>query len=386
VRRIGRALFHARYLLLAAWTAPFWLASTDHRAHGLSDWEGFEYGARTLIHFNSHYDTGALSLYAHFPFLQLGPPPLLAIASLQWLPPLDVPNIITAAMCLMALGCVFAIERAAVACYGDSLAARATLLIGAVIVLPAWAWESAQWRHLEDAIAVTSIIWATSLVVRGRHWWLAGALVGLGVASKPWVLPAAVVLAAFPRRERSLAAMAAIGTCAVFWAPFLLAAPGTLHALGSVQLGVSPASDLRFLGVPIGPPAPIWVRPAQLVGGFLICLLLIRARRVAAVPLVAFGIRVILDPQAWPYYGIGPLLAATWYDSTRPGRVPTWTLLTLCVEFGLPELGALPAAIGRLAWIAALVGQIWLERRRAAGSSAVPSPGAPVDEVAPALS
>jgi hypothetical protein len=84
-RRIGRGLFRLRYLLLAAWAYAFLVVSTHRRRAGLSDWNIIEYGARTLVHLNSHYDTGALALYAHFPFIQVGPPPLLAVGALQWL-------------------------------------------------------------------------------------------------------------------------------------------------------------------------------------------------------------------------------------------------------------------------------------------------------------
>ena len=84
IRAAGAAARY-RYPLLALWWFPWFLLAT-RRPGGLSDWLYFEFGARTLIHYNSHYGGGALSLYANHPVIQIGPPPLLVVAAVQWLP------------------------------------------------------------------------------------------------------------------------------------------------------------------------------------------------------------------------------------------------------------------------------------------------------------
>ncbi|HWC33213.1 MAG TPA: hypothetical protein VG650_00170 [Mycobacteriales bacterium] len=330
----------------------------------MSDWNTVEYGARTLIHFNQHYDTGALSLYAHYPFIQIGPPALLIVAAMQWMSPFTVGNLVPAGMCAAAVACLWAIERGAVAWQGEERRSRMRLLVflAGLVALPLWAYYAATWRHLEDTIATVGIIWAAALISRGRYWFLAAVLVGLAVASKPWSLAAASVLIALPRERRAPAALVAIATTGAFWAPFVLGAHGTLQALSSLRLQIADGSDLRLITHAI--EAPTWVRPVQLVGGFLLCAVVARTRTWTAVPLLAFGLRVVTDPEVWPYYGLPVLLAAVWFDATRNGRwLPWMTAATAIVEFAMPHAGALPVELARLGWFLAIVVAVVVEAR-----------------------
>ncbi len=77
---------------------------------GLSDWLNFEFAARTLIHYNAHYASGALQLYANHPFIQIGPPPLALVAAVQWLPEHNAVGVGFGA--LMALAGVWAVRSA----------------------------------------------------------------------------------------------------------------------------------------------------------------------------------------------------------------------------------------------------------------------------------
>jgi hypothetical protein len=59
---VARAAVRYRYPLLMVWTLPWFFLAQKYRTGGLNDWLDFEFGARTLIHYNSHYNTGALHL------------------------------------------------------------------------------------------------------------------------------------------------------------------------------------------------------------------------------------------------------------------------------------------------------------------------------------
>ena len=149
-----------------------WPATTA--SDGLSDWLYFEFGARTLIHYNSHYGGGALSLYANHPVIQIGPPPLLVVAAVQWLPH-DPSSVGLAA--LMALVGLWALRCAEVTArellpVGRARTVTLRALWAGVPALAMWSYEAAQWRHFDDVMAITFTLWAASLIARRRMWWL----------------------------------------------------------------------------------------------------------------------------------------------------------------------------------------------------------------------
>jgi hypothetical protein len=229
-----------------------------------------------------------------------------------------------------------------------------TALWAGGLAVAMWSYEAAQWRHLDDVMAICFILAATSLVARQRHWWLAGALVGVGVASKPWALLLAPILFGLSRSERPKAAIVAIGAAAACWAPFVLGGPGTLTALGGYRLLVNSTSTLHLLGVH-SLMAPGWVRPLQMAGGFVLMAVLARRSSWVAVPFAGFAFRVVTDPQTWLYYGLGPLMAAVLWDSLHERRWPVWTLATLGVEYAVPIWAPGSASVVRLLWAVAVL-------------------------------
>lgn len=354
--RCARGAVRFRYLLLALWAVPWFVAGTVHRAPGLSDWLTFEFGARTLIHYNAHYGGGALHMYANYPFIQIGPPALLVVAAVQWLPHNPTGVGLAAAMALAGMGSLRCIETTAYAiCPAEGRRAIKTrVLCAGALALPLWSYECAQWRHLDDVMAICFFLAATSLVARQRHWWLAGALVGIGISAKPWALILGPVLLGFSRRERPKAAFAALAAATACWAPFVLGGPGTLTALGGFRVRVDALSTLRLIGVQ-SVMAPDWVRPIQMVGGFLLMVVLARRGHWIAIPFAGLAFRVVTDPQIWLYYGLGPLLAAVLWDSLQQRRWPAWTIATIAVEYAAPWVLPGSAAAIRLAWAIAVV-------------------------------
>jgi hypothetical protein len=355
--RGARWALRYRYPLLLLWAVPWFVVGTVHRDAGMTDWLVFEFGARTLIHYNSHYGGGALHLYANYPFIQIGPPALLAIAAVQWLPHGPAGVGVAAVMALGGVASLRCIETTAFALLPaqSRRSIQTRILAAGALTMPLWSYECAQWRHLDDVMAVCFIIAATSLVARQRSWWLAGAFVGLGVAAKPWAIIMAPVLLGLTRTNRSRATLVALATATACWAPFVIGGPGTIKALGSLRLNLSAASSLHTLGVHLG-TAPNWVRPVQMVGGFVLMIVVARRGHWVAVPFAGLAFRVVSDPQTWLYYGLGPLMAAVLWDSLHERRWPVWTIATVAVEYAIPWVLPGPVGLLRLVWAVAIVG------------------------------
>jgi hypothetical protein len=349
-------LLRSRYVLLVAWTTAWFFAAYESRPKGhLTDWLTFEFGARTLVHLNSHYDTGALSLYAHYPFMQIGPPALVIVGALQWLRPATVQFLMAIVMALSGVWCLRCSEQ--IVGRHVSVERRRRLhtiaLRAGLVLLPMWAWEAARWEHLDDVISITAILTAMAIITSGKRWWLAAILVGLAVASKPWAIAAAPVLMGMRREDRGRASLVAILTAAGCWGPFVVADSQTISALGNFQYTVDAGSTAHFLGMALG-NAPRWVRPVQFIGGFLIGMGAVRQGRWVAVPLIAFAFRVVIDPQMWLYYGMGPLVAAALWDCADDRKWPIWTGVTAVVEFGVPSVEPSWSGPVRLAWFLAI--------------------------------
>jgi hypothetical protein len=355
-QRVGHQLIRWRYVILTAWAMGWFAVAYDTRPRGvLSDWLWFEFSARTLIHLNSHYSSGALALYAHYPWIQIGPPPIVIVAALQWLSPAAVRLIMTVVMALAGIWCVRCAELTVRSQAAPDRQRRLQLLVlqAGLLVTPLWAWEAARWAHLDDVMAITATMTAMAIIASGKRWWLAGVLIGLAVASKPWALATAPCLLGLPREDRARASLVAMIVAAACWGPFVLSNPQTISALGSFKFTVDAASTPHFLGMGLG-DAPRWVRPAQFVGGFLVALAAVRQRRWLAVPLIGFAFRVVIDPQAWTYYGIGPVAAAALWDCAGKRKWPVWTVLTAVVEFGVPAVAPSWWGALRLAWFLAI--------------------------------
>jgi hypothetical protein len=229
---------------------------------------------------------------------------------------------------------------------------------------------------------------------------LAGALVGLAVANKPWALVAVpVVLAAVPARSAlpSVLACGAVGaavlaplllfggrfaevtvmagdTGAIFqpWqAWFLLGEPGFLHeqmGFGVRELRHAPEWLMTLtrpliLGVPVVAAGVWWWRRRGVASVYEPLLLLA----------LVLHVRCWLDPWNFTYYALPALLAlAAWEGLERRDRPPVLTLAFIAVHWVTFEhaervLGADGASVAYLAWALPLTG--WMVHRLLGRSS-----------------
>jgi hypothetical protein len=342
-RPLVEVALRLRYLVLVLVAALVAGETWHSRKPGVSDWLYVEYGARTIAHMGGAYSSG-LHLYARQPEVQIGPPPLAVVAAFQWLPPAAVAAIFVAIMALCGVLVVWCAERIARQFTGADprRIAQGTLVAG-VVVVALWSREAAAWQHLDDVMAITASALALMLIVRQQHWWLASVLIGLGVASKPWAIILTPMLLGLPRVRRAPAALITVAVAGACWAPFILADRGTISALGQLRLFVSPTSTLTAFGVHAATIAPDWVRPLQLAGGFLLMWWLARTGRWTAVLYLGLLFRVVTDPQAMAYYGVGPLVGALIWELSRGRRAPVLTIAVAVVEFALPV--AVPSAM-----------------------------------------
>jgi hypothetical protein len=179
---------------------------------------------------------------------------------------------------------------------------------------------------------------AIMLLARSGPWWAVALLVGTAAATKPWAVIALPLLLVLPRRLWLRAICAALITAVAWWAPFLVAAPDTLGAVGHYQTVPSPGSVLYLLGQ--HSDAANWVRQLQFVAGMGVVAFIVRRRRWPDALLAGMAIRSALDPFAYSYYALAPLLGAVLVDLTRTSRtrVPRWTLATLAFVWVLPRL------------------------------------------------
>jgi hypothetical protein len=334
-RRLALWAVKLRYALLMSW-ATVWFGWQYPARPG--DWLYFEEASRVLMHFSPAFgiDGGPLHLYADMPFLQIGPPAVLATIPSQLLG--HRVGQATAAVALMALGvfCIRQLELSAVALGATRARCAAVALVGGVILLPVWSTAAIWWMHLDDVIALALVTLAMPAIARNR-WWLAALALGTAAASKPWAVIVLPMLLALPARDRARAIIAAVVTCALWWLPFVLADPSTVQALGRIQISTSADSSLRALGWS-SPWSPTWMRWAQFVAGAVVVALVVRRGRWVAAPLAGFAVRVALDSQTYSYYGVGPVLGALAVDIHGRHRVPVWTIGAVAIEYGLPAL------------------------------------------------
>jgi len=292
-----------------------------HSPSGIS-WHFFTDGVRWL------FVTDGIHLYAQHPQLQVGPLTLVAVAPATLLPPaaaLAVVQVVGTAVGLLAL-------------WAATLAAPQpvrwwVLLLAGAVMLPAWTVLSVRWVHPDDVLAVGLAACALA-AVRYKNGVLAGLLLGAAVAAKPWAVGFEPILLMLPRDRalRGLVAGAAVVTAA--WAPFLLGDPSTLTALHP-PIAISDTSALHLFGV-TGTQVPAWTRPVQLLSAPVVAYLVVRRGRWLAVPLVAFAVRLAIDPSDIGYYEGAAVTFAVLADLRRDGGglrsgVPWWTLGTAAV-------------------------------------------------------
>lgn len=358
------------WLIVVAGLAAMW------RSDG--DWGFFRLGARSLVG-NAPFDApGGVHLYASFPAVQVGPPVLVAALGFTWLPaPWDA----VAAQVVIALAVLPALwlaDRIAAALDVPAERCGRGLLVGGIALVPAWVGV-AEYAHLDDALALLLGLAAMLLLARDRTM-LAGAVVGLAAATKPWAVVLLPILLRGGWRTAIRPALVAGGVAAACWTPFL-AAPGTLDALWSFRLDVDPTSGLAAMGLDVGAGMPAWVRPVQMGAGLVLGAVAALRGHWTGVLLVGVAARVALDPNPLHYYATGAVLGALVWDLTRGRSGIPWTAGAAMAAFSvapfLPDAGAL--GVARVVICAGLVAAVLVRPRARAAEvpiePAVPRPG-----------
>lgn len=337
-----RALGRHRFPVMSA-LAVVMVAGASLELAPSNDWQFFTWGSGVLFGSDASVQIGSftatadgqggLHLYAEHPYLQIGPPALLLAALLQ-LGPGDGIYIAAAVVQAMSVLSVWCIERA----WGDRLRhRRLVVLLGGSLTVVVWG-SVTSYRHLDDALTLLCLA-AAGLALTRQRWVTAGLLLGLGAAAKPWgVVLLVLVLVAPGARDRVRAAGAALAVLAVSWGPFVLADPATLQ-IGTYHLAAAPGSPLRALGL-AGVLDESALRPAQFALGALLAGWLVRRGQWPAAALAAFSVRLLLDPNTYPYYSAGIVLAALMVDVAHS-------------RSGLPVL----AALATTSWLVTLNAQ-----------------------------
>ena len=243
------------------------------------------WGYRPMEYFTLHDAgrallSGDLAVYAHRPSAQVGP---LAMV-LSALPrPLFV-----AVVCLMFVGVTSAARRLGVP-------DRAILLLGSIAGL---VWTlSALGGHTDDQIVVLGAALMITGIREQRNGTVAWGFI-LALAGKP----TGVVLAPLLLGLGWPTLLGAAAGVAALWGPFVLADVGGFFGAGRGIVLVEQWSVPFMLGEPTGAAFPVWVRPAQLVGGLVLCVVVARRNGPAAAVIAALAFRAFLEPGAWASY------------------------------------------------------------------------------------
>lgn len=338
-----------------------------------NDWQFFSWGSGLL--FGEHHSfvrssysvdpslPGGLHTYASYPFLQIGPPPLL-LARLLSVGPQNgalVAAVVVQGLCLVALGTV-----------GQAFPARSREqrlghLLAAALVVVVWG-QLTHFHHLDDALAITSACAAVLALQRERPV-VAGLLLGLASASKPWavvVLPLALVLTG--ARPRATCLSSALVVILASWGPFVVVDSGTLE-LGRISLSSVPGGPLGVLGVDVVTHSTS-LRLAQLVLGTALATYLVATRRWGLALVGAFALRLAVDPATYGYYASGVVVAGYVADRWAGRSFPLMTLIAAAGWAAAASVGPRGGAVVRLVEYAALLAACLLVHGRS-------RPGAP---------
>lgn len=343
-------------------------------------WHFFDDAARLLVGDGPAGAATGLHLYRDRPDFQFGPLSIVAALPLALLG--DGVGawgamIVSSVAGLVALALVLdAVERLRPGF--RSTVDPAVLLVGGATAIITWGDVAVRTAHVDDAIALVALAAALRWCAVGRGWPVAGAL-AVAAAAKPWAIifsPLALVQphvrshtelgsgvgpagdgasgwASIGPMMLPLIRFGAIGAfVALTWAPFVLAEPLTLDT-SEFRISNDPTSVLRALGFDDA-ATPLWVRPAQLVGGTALVALLVARRRWPAALLAGIAWRLLLDPGAHRYYTVGLVLGALVVELlARRGRVPWFTVAAaVALEVtALPGVPVVPARTARLAGV-----------------------------------
>lgn len=324
------------------WMA-FWAAL--HVPTALVSWHYVMTGAALL---RSAAPDGGLHLYAAHPELQMGPLTFLVMSPFGHVP--EVVSGVVVAVLVAAAGPVLVALLPTLV--GVPVSARQRGL-AALVLLPVWAELGVHYAHLDDALALALLVGAMLAVRRDRAI-VAALLLAASADAKPWALAFLPVLLGLPRTRWVRALGTWTAGVAVAWLPFLLADPGTLHA-GRFAIPNDASSSLRALGF-TEPGTPMWDRPVQVLLGLALATVAVHRGRWLAVPAIALGVRMLLDPATYPYYEAGLVLATVLVDlGLRRTRWPWLSIVAVAGTYVArhltvltptdPQLGVLRAVV-----------------------------------------
>ena len=289
---------------LVRWRHPLLLLTVLVQTWGNrldTDWSMLTAGGRAL------FGPSALSLYQTNPNLQAGPPVLILVRLLDFLPGewgVDVAHVLLAFIGWFLL---YLAERWYVPGVRFFSAPPRQGLLTVVVGLPvllSWVALAGHVPHLEDGLALLTFVVAFRAVSQGRGV-CAALLVGLTAAWKPWAVVALPMLWGLPRRWRLL--LLAVAVPAACWLPFVVGDSATFDTIShgfELQLN----SSLRALGLSSTFVPPSW-RGVEL-GGALAAASLVALRRDWRMAFAAgCTVRLLLDPAGFDYYIAGVLMA-----------------------------------------------------------------------------
>ncbi len=358
------------WVVLVGWAAVWFAARAWSGAYS---WHFFWLGSGLLV--QPGLPGGGLHLYAAHPQLQIGPLALAATIPFRLLGVAAGGLAAGAVSMAAALAAMYLLTRRP----GRERPVEPMLVLTTgLLLVPVWSEVAVRYTHLDDVLAVAFAV-AALHALRKQLPFATGLLLAAAVDSKPWAAAFAVLVLALPGRRRIPAVIGLAAGVILVWAPFLLADAGTL-AIGQFQIDNVASSALNALGVHMA-RTPWWDRPAQLVAGLLAGAILVRRGRPEAVMFAAIASRLLLDPQTYPYYTSGLVLAAACLDLLASSRRVPWWTMSVAAFWIIDAVGirTLPAgvrgeirAVYCLAAVALLVTCSLRRRRPQPGSSTPP--------------
>jgi hypothetical protein len=317
-----------RYLWLALATGAVATAVVP-AAHGTS-WHYFDDAAQLLLgRAEGVAGPGGLHLFHSHPELQFGPLALIAAVALRVACGSHAALAAQLFLLPLPIALTWLLEDAAIRLGADERTKKIALL-GGLSLIASWLWLALFTTHIDDALALSSLVVACNLITRRRPL-PAAVAIGLAVAAKPWAIVFIPLTFVLPARRRTALAVA-LGLGVVGRIPILVADHGTVAALGRFTIENSPVSGLRALEVDSA-NTPHWDRALQTISGLAVVIFSVRRRdRWAGALLAGLGVRLALDPGTHHYYTAGLVVAGlTWDLLASPYDWPfaSWAALAL---------------------------------------------------------
>lgn len=266
---------------------------------------------------------GGVHLYASVPELQMGPLTWIVGRLLLLVDPYHFSRSVWLVGLVLLLVTLRMAARGAASCGRHHRDVYAAVATGGAVLALGWVEMVHGWGHLDDAAALCLLITAWAWCAAGNSL-RAGVALGAAALFQPVTLLALPLLLIVPRPRRSVGV--ALGVVAAGFLPFLLGAPATLDRLARMLILVQPGAVLHLF-MPAYQPAPIWVRPAQLLVAGVVGVAAVRLRRRDLLIVAPFLVRLALDAADWPYYTVQVMLGLFVVEicaAARGARPVTW--------------------------------------------------------------